>query len=217
MADTLTAQEPLIDENGAQIIAPTLHHTGNVTSRPEEMLDWYRKVLGQYTTLIAAPPATPMPGVWTTNDWAHHRMGFFKFPVKDQLDPSGPHVNHVAWEYDNVDDWLESVMRIKALGIMPAFCVNHLTTFASYYRDPDGNLVELLTDGFGDHAKSLDAQLHSEEVQANPPGVPFDFTLMYAARQEGATLDELRIRSRAGEWTPADAPNHDVNPDLLED
>jgi catechol 2,3-dioxygenase len=179
------------------------------------MLAWYRAVLGQQPTLAADPPATPMPGVWTTNDWAHHRMGFFKAPVADQIDPTSPGTNHIAWEFEYIDDWLSSVMRIKALGIEPAFTVNHLISIAAYYKDPDGNLVELLTDAFGDHDKSMDVQLNSDELRANPPGVPFDFVKMFEAREGGADLEELNARSRAGEWTPQGAPTHAVPKEQL--
>lgn len=211
MANAIVAFDELVDDNGTRIIAPTLQHLGMQTSRVEEMLRWYRNVLGQQVTLEAVPPAVPVPGKWTSNDWAHHRMGFFDVPgVRDKFDMTAPCPNHIAWEFEDIDDFLESVVRIKALGIHPAFTVNHLITFASYYRDPDGNLVELLTDAWGDHEKSMEIQLNSDDLRANPPGVPFDFEKMYEARQAGASLDELRERSYAGEWAPAGAPNHDI-------
>lgn len=211
MANTVVAQEELVDDNGARIICPTLHHTGTQTSRTEEMLAWYRNVLGQQVTLSAVPPATPMPGTWTSNDWAHHRMGFFEMPgVRDEFDMTAPGAQHIAWEFENVDDLLESVMRIKELGIEPVFCVNHIISLAAYYRDPDGFLVELLTDGYGDHEKSREVQLTSEALRANPPGIPFDPQKMFEARQAGAALEELHARSLAGEWTPQGATNHDL-------
>src|SRR5271156_6423486 len=131
MANTIIAFDELVDDNGTHIIAPTLHHLGMQTSRVEEMLAWYRAVLGQQVTLEAVPPAVPVPGKWTSNDWAHHRMGFFDVPgVRDRFDNTAPGPNHVAWEFDSVDDLLESVMRIKALGIVPIFTVNHFISFA---------------------------------------------------------------------------------------
>ncbi len=209
MGHTLVAAEQLVDEKGRRIICPTLHHTGTLSSRPEELLAWYRTVLGQQPTLAGGPPQVPVPGVWTTNDWAHHRMGFFKAPVADKIDPTVPGINHVAWEYETIDDLLETVMRLKDLGIEPNYTVNHMISFAAYYNDPDGNLVELLTDGYGDHEKSLEVQLTSDALRANPPGVPFDAQLMFEAREAGASLEELHERSLSGEWTVVDKA-HDV-------
>jgi catechol 2,3-dioxygenase len=217
MSHTIVAAEELVDDNGTRIICPTLHHTGNSSSRPEELLAWYRNVLGQQPTLSGVPPQVPVPGTWTTNDDAHHRMGFFKVPgVRDQVDQTSPGINHVAWEYETIDDLLETVMRLKDLGIVYKYCVNHMISFAAYYRDPDDNLVELLTDGYADHAKSLEIQLTSEELRANPPGVPFDPEPMLAARQAGASLEELHERSLSGEWTPGGATNHDMSKEQTE-
>jgi catechol 2,3-dioxygenase-like lactoylglutathione lyase family enzyme len=212
MANTLLAPDALVDDNGAHIICPTLQHCGTQTSRAEELLRWYRNVLGQQPTLSADPPAVPFPATWTTNDEHHHRMGFFSVPgCRDQFDMTAPGVQHIAWEYEDLDDLLESVMRIKALGIEPVFCVNHRISFAAYFRDPDGFLVELFTDAFGDHAKSMELQLNSDELRANPPGVPWDPQQLYEARRAGASREELYERSLAGEFAPAGAHAHDID------
>jgi catechol 2,3-dioxygenase-like lactoylglutathione lyase family enzyme len=217
MANTIVDPEQLVDDKGSRIICPTLHHTGTITSQPEVLLAWYRNVLGQQPTLEGGPPEVPMPAVWTTNDWAHHRMGFFKMPNMEdkKFDMTSPGIQHVAWEYETLDDLLETVLRLRKLGIIEQYCVNHIITFAAYYRDPDDNLVELLTDGFGDHEKSMEVQLTSDALRANPPGVPFDPEGVYQARQDGATLEELHERTLAGEFLPAaNARAHDLPEDL---
>jgi catechol 2,3-dioxygenase len=173
-------------------------------------------VLGQQPTLAADPPATPFPSTWTSNDWAHHRMGFFSIPgLEDTVNRSSPGINHVAWEYESIDDLLESWERLQKLDIKPAFTVDHGITIAFYYNDPDGNLVELLTDAYGDHEKSMEVQLTSQELRANPPGVAVDPGRMLEARRAGMSLEELHRGAYAGEFAPPNAPTHNIKPDQI--
>ncbi len=214
---TEVAKQPqATDDNGTLVISPTLHHTGNQTARMDEMMRWYRNVLGQVETLSGVPPQTVFPSVWTSNDEAHHRMGFLKLPTVEATEFSGvtPGVQHTAWEYESIDDLLASWQRIAKLGINPLFCVNHGISYAFYYKDPDGNMVELLCDAFGDHAKSKHVILTSEAVRANPAGMPVDPNLLLKARQDGASIDELYERSYGGEFKPGDGGRvHDLPDD----
>jgi len=208
--------DAILDDNGAQVVCPTLSHTGNGTPRQTEMLAWYRNVLGQRPTLEADPPATPFPSVWTTNDEMHHRMGFFAIPnLQDQVDRTSPGVNHTAWEYQSIDDLLETWERLQNLDIKPAFTVDHGITIAFYYNDPDGNLVELFTDAFGDHRKSMEFIRTSEALRANPPGTPVDPALLLAQRRAGVSLEDLHERAYAGEFAPAGAPSHNIPKDQV--
>ncbi len=205
MTQATQARVQAVDDNGTPVIAPTLHHTGNATARMEEMLNWYRNVLGQVETLSGVPPQTVWPSVWTSNDWAHHRMGFFRSTKVQptQWSDETPGVQHTAWEYESIDDLLASWERIAKVGIEPMFCVNHWISFAFYYKDPDGNMVELLCDGFGDHERSLHEQQTSEVLRSNPPGTPLDPAKLLQARRDGMSLEELHRRSYAGEFRPA--------------
>ena|SRR2546423_7121269 len=214
---TNTLEAEVLDDNGARVICPTLNHTGTQTPRRAEMLRWYRNVLGQQPTIEGSPPATPFPSVFTTNDHMHHRMGFFSVPgLEDEVNRFSPGINHVAWEYETIDDLLESWQRLQNLGIKPVFTVDHGNTFAFYYRDPDGSLVELNADAHGDHAKSLEFTLTSQEFRANPPGTPVDPAKLIEARKGGLTLEELHRRAYAGEFSPEDgASTHDVPEDQV--
>jgi catechol-2,3-dioxygenase len=213
---THTFEKELVDDNGERVICPTLHHSGTQTPRREEMLKWYRNVLGQQPTLAADPPATPFPSTWTSNDWAHHRMGFFSVPgLEDKVNRFSPGINHMAWEYETIDDLLETWERIQNLGITPVFTVDHFISIAFYYNDPDGNLVELLTDAWGDHEKSMEVQLTSQELRANPPGTPVDPAQMLEARRAGMSLEELHQRAYAGEYTPPGAKSHNIKDDQI--
>lgn len=216
MSDTAAITAPT-DENGVEIICPTLHHTGNQTGRQQEMIRWYENVLGQQVMHAAQPPATPVPITWTSNDSAHHRMGFVAVAnLEDTVfRDDSPGVQHTAWEFESIDDLLNSWERIKNLGIEPQFCVDHGISFAFYYRDPDGNMVELLTDAYGDWETSRRTFLESQRVHDNPPGTPVDPAKLLEARRAGMSLEDLHEKAWSGEFPPENAHNHELTDEQL--
>src|SRR5262249_24385808 len=89
----------------------------------------------------------------------------------------------------------------KKMDILPAGVLDHGMTTSFYYRDPDGNYIELQVDNFGlDPAKST-AFMHTPTFLAKPIGVAINPESYLAAWQKGASLDELHERSYAGEFT----------------
>jgi catechol-2,3-dioxygenase len=198
MSDTAT-QSGLEDPNGRPVLRPTLHHTGNFTTRLDEMLEWYRNVVGMEITLSPSS----FEGHFVTNDATHHRMSFIKPPgLKPDPVRDAACVNHTAFEYESVDDLLESWERLKELGILPHTAVDHGPTFAFYYWDPDGNNVELLADAYGDWGRSMIAMREEPEMVRNPMGKSVDPGKLIEARRKGMPLDELHERSLRGEFGP---------------
>ena len=57
----------------AATIKPTLHHATFKTTRLQEMIDWYTKVVG-----IEVNFQFP-GGAWTSNDRANHRLRSWRF------------------------------------------------------------------------------------------------------------------------------------------
>ena len=51
--------------------------------------------------------------------------------------------------------------------------INHGPTTSMYYRDPDGNKVELQIDNYDD-AQAMHDFMHSAQFEKNPIGVDFD-------------------------------------------
>lgn len=214
MADTATESE-LTDGNGKRILRPTLHHTGNYTTRIEEMLEWYRNVLGMQITLSAEP----FEAHWVTNDEMHHRMSFARTAnLKPDAVRDSACINHQAFEYPSIDDLLETWERLKDLGIFPHTTVDHGPSFAFYYWDPDGNNVELLADAWGDAGASLQA-MRSPDLARNPMGKNVDPAKLLEARRNGMPLGELHERAMRGEfgdeWKPQDG-DHFVRDGVVE-
>ena len=72
-----------------------------------------------------------------------------------------------------------------------------------YYRDPDGNHVEMQSDNFGDWTKSTDFIRTSKDFAANPIGTPFDPEQVYQAHKAGRPFAELQRAMRAGDFAPS--------------
>lgn len=185
------------------IISPTFHHFGVLTSRMEEMIDWYGKVLGMTVSF----QSTMSGAAFASNDRAHHRMALITLPSLTEYGPDKPphaKLQHVAFEHATIDDLLNTWERLKELSIEPVLAADHGMTIAFYYRDPDGNSVELFVDTFGDWDKSAEYIRTSPEFHQNPMGAYVDPAQILAARKAGASFAELHRRAYAGAFPPED-------------
>ena len=185
------------------MIRPSLHHVTIKTSRLAEMVQWYGKVVGVSVTFQDANNA------WTTNDGANHRIAFLSVPGLSE-DPAKTHhtgMHHSAFEYDSFDDLISSYERMKSEGVLPAFCLDHGLTISIYYKDPEGNFVELQSDNFGDWTKSTEFMRTSSDFAANPIGTFFDPDKVAAAHRGGAEFKALQAAIRHGDYQPATIPN----------
>jgi catechol-2,3-dioxygenase len=185
------------------VIKPALHHVTFKTSRLDEMLDWYGKVLGGRVMFRNEHAA------WTSNDDANHRIAFLAVPgLSDdpaKLRHNGMH--HIAFEYSGIDDLLSSYTRLAEEGIAPAFCLDHGMTVSIYYRDPEDNFVELQCDCFGDWKISAEWMRSSTDFASNPIGVFFDPEKVVAAREAGSSFEALHEGMRGGRFLPRVIPN----------
>ena len=185
------------------MIKPNLHHVTIKTSRLQDMIDWYKKVIGVTVTFQDEHNA------WTTNDAANHRIAFLSVPElsddPEKVRHNGMH--HSAFEYDSFDDLMMSYARMKdEEAIMPAFSLHHGLTVSIYYRDPEGNHVELQADTFGDWEKSTQWMRTADDFRANPIGTFFDPEQVYQAHRGGESFDTLSQAMRRGDYAPASIP-----------
>ena len=184
------------------MIRPKLHHVTLKTARLDEMIDWYGTVIGGSVTYMDPRNA------WMTNDDANHRIAFLVAPGLRDDDEKTAHtgMHHSAFEYDSFDDLLASYRRLKDEGIEPSFCLDHGLTTSLYYRDPDGNFIELQIDAFGDWALSTEFMRTSPSFAANPIGYFFDIARVDAAHRAGADFATLQAAIRRNEYAPATIP-----------
>jgi catechol 2,3-dioxygenase len=184
-------------------IRPSLHHVTMKTSRLDEMIKWYALVIGakvQFRNDVAA---------WTTNDEANHRIAFLAVPGlsddADKIRHNGMH--HCAFEFDSFADLLSTFDRLRNAGIEPAFCLDHGLTISLYYKDPEGNYVELQSDNFSDWQLSSEYMRTSPVFAENPIGVFFDPARVYETYQSGTDFKTLQKAVRAGAYQPDPIPN----------
>jgi catechol-2,3-dioxygenase len=189
-----------------RVLRPSMHHVNLKTSRLEEMLDWYSTVIGGHPNFHCAWFAV------LTNDGANHRIALTALPAFEDDDEKILHtgMHHSAFEYETLDELLATYLRLKSDGIGPDACLDHGPTTSFYYADPDGNLVELQTDNFGDWAMSTRFVRSDERFAANPLGVFVDPDKIVAARRQGLAPSEVHERAYRGEYPPSVAPDFHV-------
>jgi catechol 2,3-dioxygenase len=177
---------------------PVLHHVTFKTTRIEEMVAWYKAVVGCEVSFNFVGAA------WTTNDMANHRIAFLTTPsVKDdpeKIAHSGIH--HTAFEFGTHQALLDNYERLAEVGILPHICLDHGLSMSFYYADPDGNSVELQSDNFGNWVHSAYWMKTSPEFAREPIGVEVDPPKMIKALKSGVSLSDLLKKTRAGEFLP---------------
>jgi catechol-2,3-dioxygenase len=182
---------------------PLLHHVTLKTLRLQEMIDWYGVVTGMKPHFVFAG------GAWLSNDAANHRLALLSSRAisDDPAKLSHAGLHHTAFEFADMDELLDSYVRLKAAGIAPHMALDHGMTLSFYYVDPDGNSVELQCDLFGDWQASSHWMKTSPEFAANPIGAPVDCDRLVEVRAAGTTPDEIHRRAYAGEFPPCRPPD----------
>jgi catechol-2,3-dioxygenase len=175
---------------------PKFAHVVLQTSRLEAMRDWYCTVLDAHVVFEGHGLC------FVTFDEEHHRIAFLGAPVEleaKSFTAAGMH--HTAYTFDSLDDLLDRYESLASKGITPKVPIQHGVTTSLYYRDPDGNFVELQIDNFATPDEATD-YMRGAEYGANPVGVSFDPRLMARARREGTPESDLITRSWAVSVSP---------------
>ncbi len=157
------------------------------TSQHEEMLQWYQTVLEAEVVI-----GTQFLSFLTYDD-EHHRIGIANIAGLVDRDPQSVGVEHCAFTYANLDDLVATYERLRYEGIEPYWCINHGPTLSFYYRDPDGNQVELQIDVFDD-IESVNEWFLKSDFDINPIGVKIDPQEFIRKFKSGVTLDKLLRR-----------------------
>jgi catechol 2,3-dioxygenase-like lactoylglutathione lyase family enzyme len=166
-------------------IAPVkFAHAVMRTSRFQEMVDWYKTVLEAEVTFGDANAA------FLTYDEEHHRIAILNMPLLLRRPSFLAGVEHIAFTYRSLGDLAATYRRLGGLGTRPYWCVNHGGTTSMYYKDPDGNRVELQIDNFED-PDELNAFLYGPAFKINGIGVDFDPEDLFARHDAGEPFEEL--------------------------
>jgi catechol-2,3-dioxygenase len=164
-----------------------LAHVVRRTSRFEEMVRWYCTVLGAEVVHSDGMLA------FLTYDEEHHRIAIAGIPGLEEQPAMAAGTDHIAFTYADFGDLIHTFKRLKAVGIVPYWCINHGPTTSMYYKDPDGNRVELQVDNMPT-ADAIDAWMRSGAFAANPIGVVFDPEDLVARWEAGEAIETLTAR-----------------------
>jgi len=193
--------------NTETIIHPKLQHYALGTANLDAMIDWYRKVLGMTINYRSTMPAgAPFSATaFVSNDEVHHRLVFFEMPGLGSDSDKARHsrVQHVAYEYETLDDLLGTYVRLKGLGILPVMAVDEGMQTAFYYADPDRNTVELNVNIYGNDWTATEHMKAQSSLGDRPRRMFVDPDKMIEARKAGASPWEVHERAFAGELAPA--------------
>ena len=189
--DTATVVRPL----DAKPIAPSLFaHFVLRSSNLQAMVDWYTTVLDMHVVhrndFIC----------FLTYDDEHHRLAIVNIDGLQAPDDKAWGLAHVAYAYRDVGQLLSTWRRLKARGIEPYRPIHHGPTLSMYYRDPDGNSVELQVDCYETKAEAA-AYFSTAAFRRNPIGVAFDPAELAARYEAGVPETEL-LRQPDGPAAP---------------
>jgi len=181
LIDTVARRRSLSDQPAAPIL---FAHFVLRSSNVQPMIDWYSAVLNmhvvQRTDYIC----------FLTYDDEHHRLGIVNLAGLTAPDARNSGLAHVAYTFADIGTLLSTYARVKKLGIAPSRCIHHGPTVSIYYRDPDGNGVELQVDRYATKAATA-AYFQTAAFRKNPIGVAFDPEALVQAYEAGAPEAEL--------------------------
>ena len=80
----------------------------------------------------------------------HHELALFQLATGEAPSAAQPGLHHMAWRLDSFDELKEAYRELKAIGVPVESTVEHNVSRSIYFRDPDGNRVELYCDNYAD-------------------------------------------------------------------
>ncbi|KAK5291902.1 hypothetical protein LTR43_005174 [Exophiala xenobiotica] len=139
----------------------------------------YQAMIQFYLDLLSAQIVHTTPVLtFLRYDEEHHRIAIIQTP---ETTPKPKHSNfagldHIAFTYPTLTQLAQQYTYLKSKPtdpLRPMWSVNHGPTTSMYYRDPDGNKVELQVDNF-DVPEEADDFMKGPLYGMNPMGTDFD-------------------------------------------
>jgi catechol 2,3-dioxygenase-like lactoylglutathione lyase family enzyme len=180
----MTARRRLEDLHPRPVSPSKLAHVVIRTSRFAASRAWYS------TVLAAAPAYENEQLCFMTYDDEHHRVGIISMPELGEISPALNGVEHFAFTFDRLDELLATYRRLKREGIVPFWTINHGPTISFYYRDPDGNKIELQYDVLRTPAE-VNAFFGSGAYEENFMGIIVDADRLAQDFENGVSIETL--------------------------
>ncbi|WP_206243962.1 VOC family protein [Novosphingobium terrae] len=172
------------------------------TGRLDAMKPWYTTVLGVEPFFEHAPPQGAKPGDFGGQTRASDlRMCFFRlsldYPYVQSIglfeepgtaaEPAKgmPGLHHMQLMTGSIDELCDKYEALRAHGMHPHRSADHGVMTSFYYRDPDGNNVEITAQNHPS-LEAMVAFMASAEFKANPSGHELDPEAYVAAHRARA-------------------------------
>ena len=154
------------------------------SSNRDAVRDWYCTVLAGHVVFENDYIC------FITYDDEHHRLAIVSVPDLKAPTAENWGLAHLAYTYRSLGDLLSTYKRLKAQGIVPYRPINHGPTVSMYYKDPDGNAIELQIDAFPTKQGAA-GYFQTPAFKQNPIGVPFDPDRMVRDYEAGVPEADL--------------------------
>ena len=185
---TTTEQTRTLPDAKAEAIRPA--KLAHVVLRVADL----RRSRAWYMTVLQAWPAFENDMLsFMTYDDEHHRIGLVTRPSLGQADDEKAGLEHIAFTFTTLAQLLATFRRLKDAQILPYWAINHGPTVSLYYKDPDGNRIELQYDVF-DREEDLQAFFDGGAYVENFMGIRFDPEVLIARYESGEPLASLTAR-----------------------
>ena len=199
----MTDRHPSTGQCSRFKISETILRTGQL----DAMKAWYRKVLEVDPFFEHDPPKGSRAGDFggqtraTDLSMCFFRLseeypwtqviGIFEEPgVSGQVPKSSPGLHHMQLMMADVATLIGKYEEMAKLGFRPHRSANHGPMTSFYYRDPDGNNVELTAQNFPTF-DAMAAFMRSPEFKANPSGIELDPEAFVARFRSGVPVADL--------------------------
>jgi catechol-2,3-dioxygenase len=168
------------------------------TSQYEAMKSWYAKVLDTDPMFESERKDATGPGMrqmCTIRSYSEfpftETLVILDVPGLHQNDQTVTGMDHFQMQFASIGDLFDRYEALAVQGIVPTRSANHGPSTSFYYRDPDGNRVELSVKNYATEAETL-AFIQSEAFRKNPAGIDVDPAEYVRRYRGGVSLEELR-------------------------
>ena len=127
-------------------------------------------------------------------DDEHHRFVLWDDGETGEKAETAGGVDHIGFSCGRPTALADEYERLKGLGVLPTLCVNHHFTSSLYYRDPDGNEVEITCDNMPTKEECASFMATAEMAEAMQPplfGAEFDPEVLLHLHKSGAPEEQL--------------------------
>jgi catechol 2,3-dioxygenase-like lactoylglutathione lyase family enzyme len=176
---------------GDEVRPVRISHLALATTNFDAVANWWQTVLN-------AKPSMDADNMrFMAFDDEHHKVVVFEMAgvaKRTGPKPEFTGMHHIAFSYGSFEDLAATYLRLKKSNIVPWRAINHGTSFALDYHDPDFNTCELQCTCFPaeqGEKPELNEWLATGAFNRNPIGVLFDMDEAIAAYEAGCDIANI--------------------------